>query len=111
VSPRENPAFQAPAQREISIAQRQRPNGVKVVRKHANRNRLEWMAFSNRRVDSPKPTDLPNENVTRFIGERDTKEENAATHPRHHRKCPIKSLALCTGTMRSFSERLQDPVG
>jgi hypothetical protein len=67
-SPRKSSLDQAPAQRKIRIARRQRPNGVKVVRQYANRNRLEWLAFSNRRVDAPKPTDVPNENVARSIG-------------------------------------------
>jgi len=51
---------------------------MKMVRQYANRNRLECTPLLNRHVDPSKSINVPYKNVARSIGERDSKEENAA---------------------------------
>jgi hypothetical protein len=69
---------QAPAQWKISIALRQRPDGMQVVQQYANCDGLKRIPLLNRHVDAPKPVDMPYQDVTRPVGESDGEEEDAA---------------------------------
>src|SRR5205085_3689690 len=75
---RESAFDQAPAQREIGVALRQRPDGIQMIGQYANCDRLEGIPFLNRHVDAPKPVDVPHKDFARPVGKSDGKEEDAA---------------------------------
>jgi hypothetical protein len=69
---------QARTQRKIGVIWRKPPDGVNMIRQDANRYGFERSASLHVSVDAPQSVDVPNQQVTRPIGERDGEEECAA---------------------------------
>jgi hypothetical protein len=55
---------QAPAQRKIRIAFRQRPNRMQVIRQNSDCDSLERITPLYGRIDAPEPVDVPHKGVT-----------------------------------------------
>ena len=72
---------QAPAPGKIGVVRRQGPNGVHVIGEHADRDGLEGIALSRRRIGSAKALDVPHEEVARPVGESHGEEEPSAFDP------------------------------
>jgi hypothetical protein len=60
---------------KIRVAFGQRPNRVYMVGQYADGRCFEWVPPLNDRIDAPQPVDLPHQEVTRSVGERDGEEE------------------------------------
>ena len=72
---------QAPAPGKIVVVRRQGPNGVHVIGKHADRDRLERIAFSRRRIGNAKALDVPHEKIARSVRESHGEEEPSTLDP------------------------------
>jgi hypothetical protein len=66
-----------PAQREITVVRRERPDCMQMIGQHANGDRLEWISLLNRCIDGSEPIDMAHEHVARSVGQSDGEEKTA----------------------------------
>src|SRR5947209_12874788 len=68
---RETALDQAPAHSKVCISGRQRPDGMEVIRQHANRNCFKRIALLRGHIHSPQSVNVTNQQIARPVGKRE----------------------------------------